>query len=518
MIQHRCLNVVIAGVAILGAGCSGSTASSPTTATSTAVATTLGSAASTSEAATTTTSTQPLIVRTPVAVTGPVTGGKKQANAATIDLAAFGYSESEFFINGNATSYTASGALGSDGKWNVVSGKSAPFTTRIVVRRPTAVKFSGTVLIEWLNVSAGADGEPDWGYTSGEILREGHVWVGVSAQAVGVNGGKPIIPGTPAGGGLVKDDPERYGTLAHPGDSFAYDMFTQAATALVSHSGVAPLGDLIPKKLIAVGESQSAFFLTTYINAVQPLSKLFDGFLVHSRGGGASSIDGAPVGPVKTSADAVKIRDDIAVPVLMFETETDLTVLGYAKAQQRDTPLLKVWEVAGTAHADAYLLVEVYHLGESANLSSLVNCPAPLNSGPQHEVLQAALHHLTTWVAGGAPPPSSARFEVASVDPPTLSRDNRGIAIGGIRTPLVDVPVAALSGDLVAGAAGFCVLFGSTTPFDSATLKSMYPTPKAYVDAFETSLKSAVAAGFVLEADAAKLLQHANSVALTLTP
>ncbi len=35
----------------------------------------------------------------------------------------------------------------------------------------------------------------------------------------------------------------------------------------------------------AVGESQSAFALTTYVDGVQPLTKAFDGFLVHSRGG-----------------------------------------------------------------------------------------------------------------------------------------------------------------------------------------------------------------------------------------
>ena len=37
--------------------------------------------------------------------------------------------------------------------------------------------------------------------------------------------------------------------------------------------------------MIAAGESQSAIALVTYYNGVQPLTRAFDGFFVHSRGG-----------------------------------------------------------------------------------------------------------------------------------------------------------------------------------------------------------------------------------------
>ena len=59
-----------------------------------------------------------------------------------------------------------------------------------MVRRPAdPAAFSGTLVVEWLNVSSGADAAPDWTYLSDEIVRRGHVWVGVSAQYVGVEGG-----------------------------------------------------------------------------------------------------------------------------------------------------------------------------------------------------------------------------------------------------------------------------------------------------------------------------------------
>jgi hypothetical protein len=41
------------------------------------------------------------------------------------------------------------------------------------------------------------------------------------------------------------------------------------------------------------------------------------------------------------------------VPVLVVQTESDvLGVIGYARARQDDTDRFRLWEVAGTAHAD----------------------------------------------------------------------------------------------------------------------------------------------------------------------
>lgn len=465
----------------------------------------------TTVAAETTTTMAP---REPVVVTGPVTGGVGQATASLLDLGEVGYLEEEYFIEGDATSYDAVATLGVDGEWAVVAAATAPYRSRIIVRRPEASAFSGTVVVEWLNVSSGADANPDWGYASDEIIREGHAWVGVSAQAVGVNGGSTIL-GAAGSGGLIGTDPVRYGSLIHPGDAFSFDIFTQAATSLSDPDGPAPLGDLEPEHIVAIGESQSAFFLTTYVNAVQPIVGRFDGFFVHSRGGGAPSIAGENDLAVSAS-DAVAIRSDLDVPVLVFQTETDLTVLGYGYLEQDDSDFVKVWETAGTAHADEYLLVEVYGLGADSDLASIVNCPAPLNAGPQHEILQAALHALVAWVADGSVPPTAPRLQLLSKDPPVIARDERGIALGGIRTPLVDVPVAVLSGDMTAGASGFCALFGSTTPFDAATLASLYPSGDAYLDAFTASLQSTIDAGFMLAEDAAALEAKAAVVASTL--
>ena len=43
--------------------------------------------------------------------------------------------------------------------------------------------------------------------------------------------------------------------------------------------------------------------------------------------------------------------------MLTLQTETDLTFLGYFPARQDDTDRFRLWEVAGTAHADTYTFV-----------------------------------------------------------------------------------------------------------------------------------------------------------------
>jgi hypothetical protein len=116
--------------------------------------------------------------------------------------------------------------LPADGFFVLREDASAEYRTRIVVRRPSAADFNGTVVVEWLNVSGGLDANPDFVYLADELYRGGYAWVGVSAQRLGIEGG-PVLISTPvsadagAGSGLRALDPERYGELHHPGDAFA---------------------------------------------------------------------------------------------------------------------------------------------------------------------------------------------------------------------------------------------------------------------------------------------------------
>jgi hypothetical protein len=305
--------------------------------------------------------------------------------------------------------------------------------------------------------------------------------------------------------GLRAADPQRYASLAHPGDSFAYDIFSQAGQAIRDPAGLSPLGDLEPETVIAVGESQSALWLVTYINAIHPLAGIYDGFLVHSRGNISAPLSQAPQPEIGVPLSA-QIRSDVDVPVLTFETETDLTVLGYFGTRQPDSDRFRLWEVAGTAHADTYsFVVGAVDLGDSPAAAQLVltlpglPCPAPINSGPQHFVLKAAINALNRWVRDGTPPAVAPRLNVVAGPPVAIVRDAFGNARGGIRTPQIDVPIATLSGEGQSGVV--CSLFGTTVVFDLARLQSLYPDRNTYIAAFNQATDAAVEAGFILPAD-----------------
>ena len=449
-------------------------------------------------------------------VEGPTTGvgGPFVAGTLGINLADVGYEQVEYFISGTAASYTNVGELGSDGRWEVEEADAAEYKTRILVYRPLdASAFSGTVILEWLNVSGGLDAAPDWSSMHTEIFREGHVWVGMSAQIVGIEGREGGF-----GLHLKAVRPERYASLSHPGDSFSYEMYAQAAQAIRNPVDIKPLGDLVAERMIAVGESQSAGRLVTYVNAFGPRYDVFDGYVVHSRGGGSPPLAQSPQAEVPTP-EVVRLRDDLDEPVLVFQTESDVILLNASPNTQPDSSMFRLWEVAGTAHADVYTLVTSnFDLGDDPSVAEVVEvtetaagvitCEAPINSGPAHWVLKAGLHGLVQWIITGEPLPKAERLSLTA-DGQGFQLDEVGNVLGGIRTNYVDAPVAVLSG-LGQTGESFCRIFGTTQLFDDAQLLELYPTHQEYVDAVNSSMDSAIAAGFLLPVDAALIIAQAE--------
>ncbi len=447
-------------------------------------------------------------------VEGPVTSGngKIVVQSSSFDLATVGYEQAEYFISGIAHWYANVAPFTADGRWKVTEDGSAPYTTRIVVYRPIdPKKFDGTVMVEWLNVTGGLDTGANWTLTHAEQIRAGNVWVGVTAQRLGIVGGTNTLVASQV---LQTADPVRYGPLEHPGDAFSYDIYSQAGQAVREDAGAA-LGGLQPRHVIAVGESQSAIYLTTYVNALARSARVYDGYLLHGRAGAAGPLDGS--GIFAADRKPARIRTDLDVPVLMFETESDLVNLGYASARQADTRLIRTWEVAGTSHYDIYGLVmgpkdpgdgsfdtpffDSMVTTISSPYPGIVDCRSPINAGGATYVLRASVAALQRWVADGTPPPRAARLRMHGS---AFVLDGDGNAIGGARTPHVDAPIATLSG-LGQSGNSFCFLFGTTAPFDAAKLASRYPSHAAFVKAWNTATDQAVKAGFLLRADARHL-------------
>ena len=124
-------------------------------------------------------------------------------------------------------------------------------------------------------MSGGLEASPDWTYLGPQIVARrvrvrGRVGPGLRCRRRSRRSSE--FRAWSNGSGLVASGPERYGTLGHPGDRFAFDMFTPDRPGPAGPARPGVRSDALrPERIIAMGESQSAFFLTTYINAVQPI-------------------------------------------------------------------------------------------------------------------------------------------------------------------------------------------------------------------------------------------------------
>ena len=462
-------------------------------------------------------------------------------NATPVDLARLGYVEEEFFIAGTANRYnTPAGERGS------VIDVNHPYSTRMVVRRPRqAARFNGTAIVEWYNVSQGHDGEYEWLQSYEHLIRSGYAWVGVSAQAVGVNALKEW---SPARYGSL--DVARGGTII--GDALSYDVFSAAGLAIRGKANRDVMGGLRVQRLIATGHSQSAGRLYNYFHSVHPLtSKVFDAVLLHGGGG--------------------RVSPDLNVKVFKYLDESD--VIGQANARVPDSNGYRQWEVAGTSHLDAQFSRSMAALGlrvsgmRPVEGSAAIGGPSisggdkgngvagngggaendgvnggcaqpPFSRVPSYHVLNAAFDATHRWLVDGVAPPTAPPIELkqlpASAALPAdggrgrggrgggpgweIVRDEMGLARGGIRLAAVAAPIARNTGDNVGnvgtatggGGERNCRLMGSSEPLDAARLASLYPTHDAYVARVREATEKNLKAGYIAKTDAETTIRDAE--------
>ena len=433
-------------------------------------------------------------------VVAPLTGPRPPWGAPDADeLAARGYVVEEYVLEGIAHGYelTAPDGAPADGRWEVAPYAAAPYRTRLLVVRPErASHFNGTVVVNWQNVSAGA--EP--GTPAGDELYCGYAWVGVSAEEVGIHG---FPAGMERYGGrgrpLVAHDPERYCDLHHPGDQASFDIFRQAGRALGPRrpTSVDPLAGLEVHRLIATGGSQSAMRLVAYLNALHRDAAVFDGFLLSVWEGRAPRPEeGAIATGVRTT-----IRTDLSTPVVVVNSEFEAHHL--AGLPVTDTEHLRIWEVAGTPHGVARSRTE-----PPDARGRLVN---HLSIGPVHE---AALRALHGWLADGTPAPSQPRIAVDVGRRPTLRRDDLGNVVGGIRLPELEAPTHEYHG--VAFGTGRAPLFGSARPLDDDVVRARFPTRATYVARWHDAVDALVTTGALRPEDAPAMKARGDEVSLPM--
>ena len=447
-------------------------------------------------------------------VEGPITGGTHgwAFGCPLFDPAEVGYVVEEFFLSGMATTFRqASGSeWGRNGRWSAESSGTVAYRTRFVVYRPAdPERFNHTVVVSWNNVTAGYE---LFGGESREYFDGGYVFVAATVQRVGVHG----FPTNNQG--LGEWDPERYGSLIIPTDDASYDIFTQVARVVGvdrANSGIDPLHGLQVRRVIGLGASQSAGRLVTYVNALHHRERAFHGYLLQIYFGSGYPLE---VGDTVININLVSgsgsraglsgtniLRDDLDVPVMVVNSE--LEAISCFGVRQPDTDRFRYWEVAGTSHGSIQVteIRAQKYLREFGKPFPVVVEMNRINITP---VYDAALHHLNRWIDGGDPPPAQPRIAFTG-EPPEVVRNEHGIAVGGIRLPQADVPVAVNSSIPLAPDI-FSLLRGSSEPLPVTVLDALYSDESAYVSRFTEAARAAEHSGVLLARDFAAVIEEAG--------
>jgi len=435
-------------------------------------------------------------------VTGPVSSGRGWIfGSPVVDVATYGYRLDEYFVEGDAFSYVlADGAEATlDGRWTVAPAEQATFRTRIYVAVPTEpTAFNGVVLVHWQNVTMGVD----VGFPTPDQMARGFAWVGVTTQRVALEGQPSLAPDIPATSGLRAWDPARYGSLSHPGDAYSYDIFSQVVRYLRQGRGHDPdvLHGLEARLFVAVGASQSAMRLGSYINIAHQHDRVVDGFLLTVHWGlcppppDLSLVDSFQFTDQLRFAASAQIRDDGATPILVLTSESEALMM--AMVRQPDSDTFRHWEMAGAAHAGGDLLASLGPIFIRDGIGTGLPEAPQRNQVVWDYVEHAALARLIEWVDGPPPPASIPPIELDPTRPGTFRTDSVGNALGGVRLPEVMAPLGVHSGTNDLG--GAMALSGRTVPLSSEQILELYPDPTAFLEAWDAAVEDLLALGLLL--------------------
>lgn len=448
-------------------------------------------------------------------VAGPISGGQHDwpFAASLQDVASFGYEEVEYILEGSAKCYRDVGESQSrrDGHWQAEETGSVAFKTRFIVYRPKdPAKFNGTVILTWNNVTAGYD---LFGAESLEILEGGYGLVCLTTQKAGIEGLSPVNQG------LLNWDPERYQGLSIPTDDCSYDVFTQAAIAVgpdrSGHqtNGVDPMGGLNVQRVVAYGASQSAGRLATYINAIQPLTHALDGFILAIYFGRGTPLEVGDVVVNINAPDATApkdrlmghnlIRDDLGVPI--FVVNSELEAMSCFGVRQADTDTFRYWESAGTCHVSQQVQVIRQAMQARDQIKGRAQ-PEGINGIPMGLLYDAVFFHMHRWLAEQIMPPIQPKLDFT--DDGEIIRDQNGLALGGIRLPQVEVPLATNSA--IPKTEGiFAFLDGSSHPFEASKVHAMYQDKASFLRQFEAAALKAVEQQVLCPRDVKPLVDEA---------
>jgi alpha/beta hydrolase family protein len=390
------------------------------------------------------------------AISGPIAGpGMMYPNPAisivpgATTVESFPYVTEEYFVSGSVN--------------------DAPYTTRIIVRRPKDVgSFSGVVVAEALH-AGGRSLIFEWSRVS--ILTRHHLFV-------------EIVHSTPNITLLKNFNAERYASLA-VAQGQTNGVLAQVGALIKSHTG--PFAPYKVQYATLMGTSASSATVRTYLGEHANLrlangGPIFDGFLL------TSTLGNTPL-PI------------VDVPMIQMPTQTEVVTwaeMGNAyRRPDSDEPgnRFRLYEVAGMPH------------NNSRDNPGFGNdpCTLPVTNFPAGAFTAMGLNHLINWITKGKTPPHAPPITVdrnTANDGSPLALDEHGNATGGVRNVWVDVPIATygvMGKGKTTAQDRLCQLGGTEVRLSDAVLKTLYPSKGDYVRRVEQRLTQLISEGWFLD-------------------
>lgn len=451
-----------------------------------------------------------------------------------IDLSRLGYVEEEYVIKGRAR------VLDWPSIDHLDRMAEGPYATRILVRRPADPKrFSGTVWVEPLNPSMRYDLPLVWGDTYQHLVSRGDIWVGVTVKPVAIQS-------------LQEFAPQRYAGLAMPNplppeatcpqsvlplprgglppeskpeteNGLIWDILSQTAALVRDSSPGHPLHHFPAQRVFMTGDSQSGAFVLTYANAIHPFARsarggpLYDGYLATVASGPSTLIRqcAQPIPP----SDPRRVIQPRGVPIMTIVSETETVALHRRPDSDRMPDLFRGYEVAGASHVHASAGQDGPAAADAAKTegarfdtnTACQQSSAPENDVPIGMIVDGAMANLERWSRDGTPAPRGEPIRVREPAgrAPEVERDSFGNALGGVRTPALDVPIARYHARM--SGPGVCELWGYREPLGAAQLKSLYPTHEEYISKVRKSVADLVGARWLTAGDGERIIAAASA-------
>ena len=434
----------------------------------------------------------------------------------------YGYAEEEYFLSGTANIYDVDA-----NDEPIISKPNVPYQTRILIRKPQDMrKFSGRVYIDILNATQNYDIEDLWHRAYLWCMEHGHGYVGITAKPVNALSLKRFdyerYESLNWASGETVPQPAvlRYATIPGTEEGLVWDMLGQVCN-LVRHGGAQNgFNGAVPDYVYLTGQSQSGAYLNAYVHYFDhyapgmPSRRLYDGYCNIVRFWHRKIKQERTLIPLKfykacclLHAVCIHLREG-GLRFLRFYEKGDFLERKIPNRTDMNAKS-RYYEFPGAPHIHLVCPVltdieEIRKTGQTLpNLDERLL--KTLSDIPMEYYICGLLEKLHIWASQGIAPEI---VQPIARKGRQLLRDEHGNAVGGLRSPFLDVPIAtyvACNPDDPEG------ISGKMTYFSKEKFIRLYQTKENYLKTFAAYVDRQREDGWVDSIDAQKMKAWAEN-------